>query len=386
VVGGGHAGIEAAWAAANRLGTPGSVALISIDASKIGVMSCNPAIGGLAKGQLVREVDALGGVMGLIADATGIQFKVLNTSKGSAVHGPRCQSDKIAYARVAQSLVRARPEIEVIEGTVEQILTDDANADAPIVAGVEISTSEGLVVLQAPCVGVTAGTFMRGLMHMGPEQTRGGRFGEQAATGISRSLDALGFELGRLKTGTPPRLAMDSIDWEGLPVESGDEIPVAFSELTPGGWSFGSVVCDRFPLIEQVSCRQSSTTGESAPLVTRGPCSARVIAAISCSVSWAPQVSIRIDALGNSWLSATDADAKVARFALGAARNQDDLIFGEHRAVIALERGPEANRLIEDFDPKGARAHERWRRRWALPPIAHRRLRHVEGLANAAQD
>jgi tRNA uridine 5-carboxymethylaminomethyl modification enzyme len=267
VVGGGHAGIEAAWAAANRLGRPGSVGLISIDASKIGVMSCNPAIGGLAKGQLVREIDALGGVMGLIADATGIQFKILNTSKGSAVHGPRCQSDKIAYARVAQTLVRARPEIEVIEGTVEQILSKDAGGGAQAVTGVEISTSDGLVELHAPSVVVTTGTFMRGLMHMGPEQTQGGRFGELAATGISKSLDELGFELGRLKTGTPPRLAIDSIDWDALPIESGDEIPVAFSELSEGGWSLGEVVCDRFPCIEQVTCRQSSTTGETHEII-----------------------------------------------------------------------------------------------------------------------
>ncbi|HCT45948.1 MAG TPA: tRNA uridine-5-carboxymethylaminomethyl(34) synthesis enzyme MnmG, partial [Phycisphaerales bacterium] len=124
VVGGGHAGIEAAWAAANLLGGQGTVALISIDRAKIGVMSCNPAIGGLAKGQLVREIDAMGGLMGLIADATGIQFKVLNTSKGSAVHGPRCQSDKHAYARTAQEMLDARPEIDIIEGTVEAILTE----------------------------------------------------------------------------------------------------------------------------------------------------------------------------------------------------------------------------------------------------------------------
>ena len=125
VVGGGHAGIEAAWAAANGLGRPGSVALVTLDASKIGLMSCNPAIGGLAKGQLVREIDAMGGLMGLIADATGIQFKVLNTSKGSAVHGPRCQSDKHAYARVARAMIASRPEIEIIEATVEEIITDE---------------------------------------------------------------------------------------------------------------------------------------------------------------------------------------------------------------------------------------------------------------------
>ncbi len=265
VVGGGHAGIEAAWAAANRLGTPDSVVLISIDASKIGVMSCNPAIGGLAKGQLVREIDAMGGVMGLIADATGIEFKVLNTSKGSAVHGPRCQSDNIAYARVAQALINSRPEIKVIEGTVEAILTTDA--DDRQIQGVRVSTHGQEIELFAPAVVVTTGTFMRGLMHMGAQQTDGGRFGEQAATGISKSLDELGFELGRLKTGTPPRLAIETIDWDALPVEVGDEDPIPFSELTPAGWQLGEVNCDRFPLIEQITCRQSSTNSKAHEII-----------------------------------------------------------------------------------------------------------------------
>lgn len=265
VVGGGHAGVEAAWAAANRLGTPSSVALISIDASKIGVMSCNPAIGGLAKGQLVREIDAMGGVMGLIADATGIQFKVLNTSKGSAVHGPRCQSDNIAYARVAQTLINDRPEIEVIEATVEAILTDES--DTQHVNGVRIALDGHEIDLESPTVIITTGTFMRALMHMGTVQTQGGRFGEQAATGISVSLNELGFELGRLKTGTPPRLAIETIDWESLVVEAGDVDPVPFSELSFDGWKLGDTVCDQFPLIEQVTCRQSSTNLQAHEII-----------------------------------------------------------------------------------------------------------------------
>ncbi len=278
VVGGGHAGVEAAWAAANRLGKPGtkpgtqqgSVALVSIDASKIGVMSCNPAIGGLAKGQLVREIDAMGGVMGLLADATGIQFKVLNTSKGSAVHGPRCQSDNIAYAQVAQAMISDRPEIEVIEGTVESIETQPADNQATAtqaVTGVRIVQDGQERVLESPTVVVTTGTFMSALMHMGDQQTEGGRHGEKAATGISRSLNALGFELGRLKTGTPPRLAIDSIEWDALPVEVGDDEPVPFSELTPTGWQLGTTNCDRFPLIEQVTCRQSSTNIEAHDII-----------------------------------------------------------------------------------------------------------------------
>ena len=270
VVGGGHAGVEAAWAAANRLSKPSSVALVSIDASKIGVMSCNPAIGGLAKGQLVREIDAMGGVMGLLADATGIQFKVLNTSKGSAVHGPRCQSDNIAYAKVAQAMIHDRSEIEVIEGTVEAIETqptDDHSTAAQAVTGVRIMHNGQERVLESPSVVVTTGTFMSALMHMGDQKTEGGRHGEKAATGISRSLNALGFELGRLKTGTPPRLAIDSIEWDQLPVEVGDDEPVPFSELTPGGWQLGTTNCDRFPLIEQVTCRQSSTNIEAHDII-----------------------------------------------------------------------------------------------------------------------
>jgi tRNA uridine 5-carboxymethylaminomethyl modification enzyme len=282
VVGGGHAGIEAAWTAANRLGERGRVALISIDADKIGVMSCNPAIGGLAKGQLVREIDAMGGLMGLIADATGIQFKVLNTSKGSAVHGPRCQSDKHAYARVAQELIRSRPEIEIIEAMVEEIITEPSIEDSdsedttiPRVCGVRVLPSgksstnaqAETYELHSDSVIVTTGTFMRGLMHMGEEKTVGGRFGEDAATGISKSLAEHGFELGRLRTGTPPRLAIDTVEWDSLVVEEGDEHPMAFSELTPGGWSLGSVDCHQFPLLEQVSCRQSSTTHDSHELI-----------------------------------------------------------------------------------------------------------------------
>ncbi|MFG0298822.1 MAG: tRNA uridine-5-carboxymethylaminomethyl(34) synthesis enzyme MnmG [Phycisphaerales bacterium JB047] len=265
VVGGGHAGMEAAWAAANLLGGQGTVALISIDRAKIGVMSCNPAIGGLAKGQLVREIDAMGGLMGLIADATGIQFKVLNTSKGSAVHGPRCQSDKHAYARTAQAMLEARPEIDIIEGTVEAILTE--GGQTPRATGVLIKAGDEEFELHAPSLVVTTGTFMRGLMHTGEEKVPGGRRGEAAANGISKSLNELGFELGRLRTGTPPRLRRDSIKADQLDLEFGDQEPVAFSEMTPAGWTVGQVCCDRFPLIEQVGCWRTHTGQESHELI-----------------------------------------------------------------------------------------------------------------------
>lgn len=262
VVGGGHAGVEAAWAAANALGEPGSVALVTLDPAKIGVMSCNPAIGGLAKGQLVREVDAMNGLMGLAADASGINFKVLNTSKGPAVHGPRCQADKHAYADAVRAMIEARDEIDVVHGAVE-----DFEAGAAGITGVVVRTPAGIATLVTKAAVVTTGTFMRGLMHTGEQQTPGGRAGEDAANPISAALRRFGFELGRLKTGTPPRLKRGSIDWESLEPQLGDEPPQAFSELSAGGWNVGGLALDRFPLIEQVDCRRTETTPEAHELI-----------------------------------------------------------------------------------------------------------------------
>lgn len=287
VIGGGHAGAEAAWAAANLLRTPGSVALVTANPARIGAMSCNPAIGGLAKGQLVREIDALGGLMGLAADASGIMFKMLNTSRGPAVRGPRCQCDKEAYAAEVQRLIASREEIDVIPG-----LVDDFIIESDRCAGVVISvpsTKKPLPVsslcaaatemerradaqafdpesipreLRANATVLTTGTFMRGLMHTGESKTPGGRFGEAPAVGISKTLKNLGFELGRLKTGTPPRLDKRTIDWEALPAQHGDEHPMAFSDLS------GRVpnaerplpVLAQFPLLEQHACRVTHTT------------------------------------------------------------------------------------------------------------------------------
>ena len=206
VIGGGHAGIEAAWAAASAL-RHGRVALVTMDPSTIGVMSCNPAIGGLGKGQVVREIDALGGLMGRAIDASGIMFKVLNTSKGPAVRGPRAQADKDAYRDSVQELIAADERIEVVTTTVDDLLIEDG-----VVRGVMLDRP-----LLADAVVLTTGTFMRGLMHTGERRTRGGRVGEESADGISGTLQRLGFTLGRLKTGTPPRLARSSIDWEGFP-------------------------------------------------------------------------------------------------------------------------------------------------------------------------
>jgi len=329
VIGGGHAGVEAACAAARALsaardgvgdagGAAGArpesprVLLVTMDASRIGAMSCNPAIGGLAKGQMVREVDALGGIMALATDATSIQGKVLNSSKGAAVRGPRAQCDKMHYAAEVQRLIACgRPEsalIAVIEGLVDSIDTDrgrvrgvvlapgacvirhdphaiEANiraaalsrerpdlamrwgspeslalaACAPFGAGAERRPIADLRIACDACV-LTTGTFMRALMHTGAQRTSGGRVGEGAAVAISGALRALGLELGRLKTGTPPRLRRASIDWDGLKPALGDDPPVPFSDLSGphGCWT---------PRMAQVDCRETHTTAAVHELV-----------------------------------------------------------------------------------------------------------------------
>lgn len=265
VVGGGHAGVEAAWAAANLLREPGSVALVTLDPAKIGVMSCNPAIGGLAKGQIVREIDALGGLMGLATDATGIQFKVLNTSKGPAVHGPRAQCDKHAYAEQVQTMIRSRPEIVVVPGSVESFCFGPGR----VLSGAIIQSGTDRLQLHAPALVLTTGTFMRGLMHTGESKTAGGRYGEAAAVGISGTLKELGFELGRLKTGTPPRLKRSTILWDALERAGGDAIATPFSDLSglspSGDASVPSLT--RLPVLEQVECRVTTTCHASHQVI-----------------------------------------------------------------------------------------------------------------------
>jgi tRNA uridine 5-carboxymethylaminomethyl modification enzyme len=235
IIGGGHAGAEAAWAA-SRLGA--GVAMITMDPSRIGQMSCNPAIGGLAKGQMVREIDALGGLMGLATDATGIQFRMLNRSKGPAVWGPRAQADKYKYARQVQHLLGTCPNLTILPGEVAEILA------APAVGGVLLKDGSRI---DCRAVVVTTGTFLRGLMHTGQSQTTGGRVGEAAATGLSASLQNLGLEMGRLKTGTPPRLHRASIDFSAFEPQPGDERPAPFSYLNEyrRDWS---------PPLPQVQC------------------------------------------------------------------------------------------------------------------------------------
>ncbi len=221
VIGGGHAGIEAAHAAA-KMGR--STALLTAALPAIGRMSCNPAIGGLAKGQLVREVDALGGLMGSLADRAGIQFKILNRSRGPAVWGPRAQCDKALYARLAREALGATENLTLLEG-MAQDFTDDGRRVTGVV------TADGGSI-GAEAVVVTTGTFLRGLMHTGERKTPGGRVGEPAATGLSAGLARLGLRLGRFKTGTPPRVARDSVDYAACQPQRGDEPPVPFSFRT----------------------------------------------------------------------------------------------------------------------------------------------------------
>jgi len=225
VIGGGHAGCEAAAAAA-RLGA--RTALVTHDPARIGEMSCNPAIGGLGKGHLVREIDALDGLMGRVADAAGIQFRLLNRSKGAAVHGPRAQADRALYRAAMQAAIGATSGLTVLAAAVEDLVVDRAGP-APVVRGVVLA--DGAAV-SAGAVVVTTGTFLRGMIHIGEAQTPAGRIGEAPALGLSAALAALGLRLGRLKTGTPPRLDGRTIDWAGLEEQIGDDPAVPFSFLT----------------------------------------------------------------------------------------------------------------------------------------------------------
>jgi tRNA uridine 5-carboxymethylaminomethyl modification enzyme len=221
VIGGGHAGCEAAAAAA-RMGA--RTVLVTHRFATIGAMSCNPAIGGLGKGHLVREIDALDGLMGRVADAGGIQFRVLNRRKGPAVRGPRAQADRKLYAAAMQRAIRAVPKLTVIEGEADDVTVADGQ-----VTGIRLVDGR---ILTAGTVVLTTGTFLRGLIHIGEQQTPAGRVGEAPSLGLSATLEGLGFQLGRLKTGTPPRLDGTTIDWGRLEMQPGDEPPEPFSALT----------------------------------------------------------------------------------------------------------------------------------------------------------
>jgi tRNA uridine 5-carboxymethylaminomethyl modification enzyme len=220
VVGGGHAGCEAAAAAA-RMGA--RVALVTQRFASVGAMSCNPSIGGLGKGHLVREIDALDGLMGRVADAAGIQFRMLNRRKGPAVRGPRAQADRKLYAAAMQEAIRATANLTVIEGEVDDLLGSDRATGVRLCDGREF---------QAGAVVLTTGTFLRGLIHIGERQIPAGRMGEGPALGLSGTLERLGFQLGRLKTGTPARLDGTTIGWDGVEMQPGDDPPEPFSMLT----------------------------------------------------------------------------------------------------------------------------------------------------------
>ncbi len=244
VVGGGHAGCEAAAAAA-RLGA--RAALVTHSFAGIGTMSCNPAIGGLGKGHLVREIDALDGLMGRVADAAGIQFRVLNRTKGPAVRGPRAQMDRKLYRAAMQAALNDIAGLSVVEGEAAEILTETDR-----VAGLALADGR---VLGTGAVVLTTGTFLRGMIHIGVERIPAGRVGEKPAERLSASLLGHGFTLGRLKTGTPPRLDGTTIDWSMLERQPGDEAPEPFSFLTPAITS------------EQVDCFITRTTEAGHDLI-----------------------------------------------------------------------------------------------------------------------
>ncbi|HLV02805.1 MAG TPA: tRNA uridine-5-carboxymethylaminomethyl(34) synthesis enzyme MnmG, partial [Acidobacteriota bacterium] len=231
VIGGGHAGCEAAAAAA-RMGA--STALITINLDMIAQMSCNPSIGGIAKGHLVREIDALGGLMGLVADRTAIQFRLLNRSRGPAVQAPRTQNDKKAYRKEMQVLLKEVPGLILIQGEVASL-----DASGGKVTGVSLSDGSQL---HCQVVILTTGTFLNGLCHVGEQKFRAGRSGEKASTELAASVRQIGFQMGRLKTGTPPRLDRKSVDFSRFPAQHGDKEPVLFSYRSSG------------PVLEQIPC------------------------------------------------------------------------------------------------------------------------------------
>ncbi len=253
VVGGGHAGIEAALAAA-RMGA--RTALATHDIGEIGRMPCNPAIGGLGKGHLVREIDVLGGEMGVAIDQSGIQFRVLNTKKGPAVQSPRAQADKHHYQRVMMETVLAQEGLEVVAGDVMglQVGADPADPARRRVTGVVLGNGRTLAGAR---VVLCTGTFMKGLMHVGDDQTVGGREGAASSEGLSGSLADYGFELKRLKTGTPPRLRSQTIDFKQLKEQKGDENPIPFSFRTE---NFAP---------DQIACHMAYTNDETHRIISR---------------------------------------------------------------------------------------------------------------------
>ncbi|CAI3941562.1 tRNA U34 5-carboxymethylaminomethyl modifying enzyme MnmG/GidA (MnmG) (PDB:2ZXH) [Commensalibacter communis] len=245
VVGGGHAGSEAAAASA-RMGA--KTLLLTHYQHTVGTMSCNPAIGGIGKGHLVREIDAMDGIMAQAADRAGIHFKLLNRSKGPAVHGPRAQADRILYRQAIQDLLAATPNLTIVEGAVADLRVGPGNCIQGVVCEDGREFVSGAVVL-------TTGTFLRGVIHIGEKSSPAGRVGEDPATLLGARLEALGLRMGRLKTGTPPRLLRTSIDMESLAEDKGDEQPEFFSRFTSKAYN------------PMVSCRITATTPETHQII-----------------------------------------------------------------------------------------------------------------------
>lgn len=250
VVGGGHAGIEAAQAAA-KMGV--STLIITMDKNAFGRMSCNPAIGGSAKGHLVHEVDALGGIMGIIADNTGIQFRILNRSKGPAVWAGRCQSDRSLYEKEATRIINSVVSLDILEDSVVEVIEENKK-----IVGVKTALGEEIKCKAAI---ITAGTFLSGLMYTGFVSTAGGRFGEKASLGLTESIVAMGIESGKLKTGTPPRLDSSTIDYSVLVEQAGDENPEPFSMFTDKL---------KFPIQPQISCHITYTNEKVHSVLQKG--------------------------------------------------------------------------------------------------------------------
>jgi tRNA uridine 5-carboxymethylaminomethyl modification enzyme len=250
VVGGGHAGIEAAIAPA-KMGL--SVALITMDKNAIGRLSCNPAMGGSAKGHLIHEIDVLGGVMGVLSDKSGIQFRILNKSKGPAIWAGRCQADRELYNKEAVDVVESTSNITIIDDSVVEVVDEKKK-----ITGVKTQRGKSY---QCKSVIVCSGTFLGGTLHTGLNSTVGGRYGEKASTGLTQCLVNLGFESDRLKTGTPPRLKKDSIDFGVLEEQPGDKSPEPFSFRTDKS---------KFPFLPQVSCHITYTDEEVHKILEKG--------------------------------------------------------------------------------------------------------------------
>jgi tRNA uridine 5-carboxymethylaminomethyl modification enzyme len=298
IIGGGHAGCEAAAAAA-RLGA--DTLLLTHKIETIGEMSCNPAIGGLGKGHLVREIDALDGVMGRVADAAGIQFRLLNRSKGPAVRGPRAQADRKLYRQAMQQRLQNQPNLTIMANAAEDLLTDSNGNIAGVVTATGESISAGAVV-------ITSGTFLRGLIHIGEDKIPAGRVDEPPSLGLSAALSRLGFPLARLKTGTPARLDGRTIDWSGLEMQPGDNPPTAFSYLTQAITT------------PQISCGITYTTAATHKI-------------IQDNIHRAPMYSGQITGIGPRYCPSIE--DKVVRFA-DKDRHQ---IFLERYLDLASPRG-----------------------------------------------